>query len=356
MTDLAHGFTFPGITSRVIFGAGTLGQTAEEIGKLSRSRALVLSTPEQADAAKALAARLGGLCVGTFCDAAMHTPVAISERAVAQYRDLDADCVVSIGGGSTIGLGKAIATRTGADQIAIPTTYAGSEMTDILGETEGGQKTTRRDPSIRPEVVIYDVDLTLSLPAQMTVTSALNAIAHGVEAIYAPDANPILTLMALDAMRAFRDGLPRVADAPADKAARAQVLYGAWLCSTALGYVTMALHHKLAHVLGGSFDMPHAQTHAILLPHTAGFNAAALRDVMEPVAEIFGGSVGGGLWDFAQRTGAPMRLRDLGLSEADLDRAADIATRNPYHNPRPFDAGDIRALLQAAWEGARPET
>ncbi len=352
---LLDGFTFPGISSRVIFGRGTLAQVGPEVVRLGHRRALVLATPHQAGQAVGLAASLGNLACGMFTEAAMHTPVDVSERAVAAYRDLGADCVVAVGGGSTIGLAKAIAVRTGADQVVVPTTYAGSEMTDILGESSGGQKTTRRDPAIRPEVVIYDVDLTLTLPVALTVTSALNAIAHGVEVLYAKDGNPILSAMAVQAMGAFRTGLPAVVADPLDVEARAQVLYGAWLCSTGLGYAAMALHHKLCHTLGGSFGVPHSETHAILIPHTAAFNAVAVPDLLSPVAAVFGGSVGGGLWDFAAGCGAPLALRDLGLTETDLDRAALIATANPYDNPRPFDRTLIRALLQDAWAGTRPD-
>jgi maleylacetate reductase len=347
-------FTFAGIPSRVVFGHGTLSQVTDEVARLGRSGALVLSTPHQVADAQRLAATLGDRARGVFSEAAMHTPVEVTERAVAAFRASGADCVVALGGGSTIGLGKAIAMRTGADQVVIPTTYAGSEMTDILGETVNGAKTTRRDPAIRPEVVIYDVDLTLTLPPAMTVTSALNAVAHAVEGLYAPDRNPILSLMAVDGIAAIARSLPGVVADPQDREGRSDVLYGAWLCSTVLGHITMALHHKLAHVLGGSFGTPHADTHAILLPHTAGFNAVAVPDLMAPVAAIFGGSVGGGLWDFARTCGAPLRLADLGLTTADLDRAADIAVQNPYANPRPFGRDDIRHLLQAAWEGTRP--
>jgi maleylacetate reductase len=352
---MSRRFTFPGLSTRVIFGAGTIAQAPDEIRRLGRSRALVLSTPHQKAEAEALATRLGPLAAGVFPGAAMHTPVDVTDQALAAFRDTGADCVVSLGGGSTTGLGKAIATRTGADQVAIPTTYAGSEMTDILGETQGGEKTTRRDPSIRPETVIYDVDLTLTLPLGLTVTSALNAIAHAMEALYAPDRNPVIELMARDCLPAFRDALPRLRLDPQDSDARAEALYAAWCGSTALAYVSMALHHKLAHVLGGSFGTPHAETHAILLPHTTAFNEGAVPDLLAPIADTFGGgSAGGGLWDVAQAMGAPTRLRDLGLTEPDLDRAAEIAVRNPYANPRPFGREDIRNLLQAAWEGRRP--
>lgn len=348
-------FIFPGLTTRVIFGAGTMARAEEEVRRLGHGKALVLSTPHQKADAERLAESLGGLAVGVFAGAVMHTPVEVTERAVDAFRASGASAVVSLGGGSTTGLGKAIAVRTGADQVVIPTTYAGSEMTDILGETAAGEKTTRRSPDIRPETVIYDVDLTLSLPVGLTVTSAMNAIAHAMEALYAPDRNPVIVLMCRDAMGAFRHGIPRLIDDPRDRAARAQALYAAWCCSTALGYVSMALHHKLAHVFGGSFDTPHAETHAILLPYTTAFNEAAVPDLLRPIAEAFGGgSAGGGLWDFAQSVGSPPSLKEIGIKEADLDRAAAIAVKNAYANPRPIDPGSIRELLQAAFEGRRP--
>jgi maleylacetate reductase len=238
--------------------------------------------------------------------------------------------------------------------VVIPTTYAGSEMTDILGETAGGEKTTRRDPSILPETVIYDVDLTRSLPPSLTVTSGLNAMAHAAEALYAPDRNPIVSLMAADAIRALCLALPAIARNPDDRDARASALYGAWLCGAALGGTSMALHHKLCHVLGGSFDTPHAETHAILLPHTIGFNSAKAADLLAPISQVLGGTPGVVLFDFAASLEAPTKLKDFGLGEAELERAADIAVKNPYWNPRPFDRASLLALLRDAWEGRRP--
>jgi maleylacetate reductase len=349
-------FVFPGLTTRVVFGHGTLAQVPDEVARLGRSRALVLSTPQQEDAAQALAATLGNRAAGVFSGATMHTPVAVTEQAVAAYSASGADCVVSLGGGSTVGLGKAIAVRTGADQVVVPTTYAGSEMTDILGETAQGEKTTRRDPAIRPETVVYDVDLTMTLPVGLTVTSALNAIAHAMEAFYAPDRNPVTTALARDALPAFARAMPRLMADPQDREARADALYGAWCCSTALGYVSMALHHKLAHVLGGSFGLPHAETHAVLLPHTAAYNEDAAGGALAPIAQAFGHPrAGAALWHFAAGLEAPLRLADLGLTVADLDRAADIATRNPYDNPRPVTRDGIRALLQNAYDGQCPD-
>jgi maleylacetate reductase len=348
-------FTFKGLPGRVVFGDGTLAEAGAEIERLGRGRALVLATPGHAAAAERLAADLGTRAAGVFAGAAMHTPVDVTEAAVAAFVAAGADCVVAMGGGSTIGLGKAIAVRTGADQVAVPTTYAGSEMTDILGETAGGRKTTRRDPAIQPETVIYDVALTVGLPPALTATSGMNALAHAVEALYAPDRNPILTLMAREGIAAFGEALPVLAADPADRPARSRALYGAWLCGAVLGGTTMALHHKLCHVLGGSFGLPHAETHAVILPHAAAYNAAAAGALLAPVtAALGGGGPGAALAGLAARIGAPRALRDLGLAEADLDRAADLAVEAPYWNPRPVARAAIRRLLAAAWAGEPP--
>lgn len=347
-------FTYQGTAARIVFGNGASADVGKWVEALECRHALVLSTPHQTADAEIMAERLGPLGVGTFTEATMHTPVEVTERAVARAAELGADCVVSLGGGSTTGLGKAMAYRTDIPQVVIPTTYAGSEVTPILGQTEGGTKTTLRSPKVTPEVVIYDPELTLGLPVAMSVTSGLNAIAHAAEGLYAPDRNPITTMMAVDGMRALKEALPVLIERPRDAAAREKALYGAWLCGTVLGQVAMSLHHKICHTLGGSFDTPHAETHSIMLPHTIGFNAQAVPGLMTPITEIFGGSPGQSLYDFATSIGSPMGLKDFGLTEADLDRAADIATKNPYSNPRPLDRSSIRVLLQDAWSGTRP--
>jgi maleylacetate reductase len=340
---------------RVRFGAGVRHAVGEEMGMLGLSRALVLTTPQQAATADEFATLLGDKAVGTFTGAAMHTPVAISEEATGVARSLGADCVVAIGGGSTTGLGKAIALRTDLPQIVVPTTYAGSEATPILGQTEDGRKTTITTPKVQPEVILYDPELVRTLPVPMTVTSALNAMAHAAEGLYARNRSPLSTLMAIEGLRAFRDALPRVAASPGDLRARGETLYGAWLCGTVLGQVGMALHHKLCHTLGGSFDLPHAETHAIVLPHAIAYNEWAAVEQLAPIAEMFGASsAGGALHRFATELKAPLALRDLGLKEDDLDRAAVLATENPYWNPRPVKRAELRRLLQAAWAGEPP--
>lgn len=244
---------------RVVFGRGTLAQIGDEIRSLKCSRALILLTAAQERSARDLAVRLGGLAFGVFAGAVQHTPVAITEQAMALALESKVDCLVGLGGGSTTGLSKAIAVRTDLPQIVVPTTYAGSEATPILGETENGTKTTRSDPRILPEVIVYDVDLTLSLPLDLTVTSGFNAIAHAAEALYARDGNSLTSLLAEDGIRAINGALPRIFRNSGDEAARSDALYGAWACGTCLGTVGMALHHKLCHVLGGTFDLPHAE-------------------------------------------------------------------------------------------------
>ncbi|HQZ11761.1 MAG TPA: maleylacetate reductase, partial [Devosia sp.] len=347
-------FTYSGSPARIVFGNGARHEARASVEKLGRSRALVLSTPPQRGHAEECAAGLGDRAVGVFAGAVMHTPVEVSDEAAALARELGADCLVALGGGSTTGLGKAIAYRTGLPQVVIPTTYAGSEVTPILGQTADGRKTTLRDPKVLPQVVIYDPELTLGLPVGMSVTSGMNAIAHAAEGLYANDRNPITTLMAAEGMRALHAALPAIVVDPANLEARGNALYGAWICGTVLGSVAMSLHHKICHALGGTFDLPHAETHTVMLPHTISYNAEAVPGLLQPVSAIFGGTPGQGLYDFAAALGAPQSLRELGLAEADLDRAADEATANPYANPRPVDRQSIRTMLQAAWEGRRP--
>lgn len=347
-------FVYQSAPSRVIFGAGTVTQLAGELETLGCKRVLILSTPFQKGDADKLAGDIGPLAAGVFADATMHTPFAVTDQSLAAFDAAGADGIVSIGGGSTIGLGKAMSWRNKAPHLVVATTYAGSEVTDILGQTENGVKTTIRNPAIRPETVIYDANLTLGLPIPMSVSSGLNAIAHAIEGLYAQDRNPVTSLMAVEAIRALKDALPRIINEPRDIDARSGALYGSWLCGVVLGSVGMSLHHKLCHTLGGMLNLPHAETHAILLPHTAAFNSVAAHDALAPATALFGGDLGGGLHDFAAALGAPLALRDLGVTAADLEKAADQAVKNPYWNPREITRAGILDLLTPALNGTRP--
>ena len=353
---MLENFTFDGLPMRVVFGDGTLSELPAEVERLGCRRVLVLCTPEQRDQAAMVADRLGSAAVGVFDQATMHTPVTVTETALKVVRERDVDGVVSVGGGSTTGLGKAIALRTDLPQVAIPTTYAGSEMTPILGETKDGEKITQRTRKVLPETTIYDVSLTLTLPPTISATSGMNAIAHAVEALYAEERNPIISLMAEAAIGALARALPAIIAEPQDREARREALYGAWLCGVALGSVGMALHHKLCHVLGGSFDLPHAPTHTVILPHAVAYNTPGAPEAMARVARALGTrDAATGLYDLAQRLNAPMALSAIGMKEADLERAVTLAAARPYPNPRPLETEPLRRLLENAFFGRRPE-
>lgn len=350
-------FVFSANPARTIFGAGAIARLPKEIDRLGLRRVLVLATPQQAPVVRLFADDLGSVCAGMFAGAAMHTPVPVTETALKAVADLNVDGVVSIGGGSTIGLGKAIALRTALPQIAVPTTYAGSEMTPILGETRDGTKTTVTTPDVLPGTVIYDVDLTMSLPVALSGTSGINAIAHAVEALYARDRNPVVSLMAKEGVRALAGALPSIVRDPGDRAARSDAQYGAWLCGTCLGAVGMALHHKLCHILGGTFDLPHAETHAVVLPHALSYNAAAVPEAIEALTDALGtADPARALYELAGQVGAARSLRALGMPEHGIDAAADRALANPYWNPRALDRDAIRSCLARAWAGEAPET
>jgi alcohol dehydrogenase class IV len=353
--DTVNSFIYNSQPARVVFGAGALAHLEREIEALGAKKALVLSTPEQRASAERIAELLGSRAAGIFDRAVMHVPIETARDAREVARELGADCAVAIGGGSTTGLGKAIALDSGLPILAIPTTYAGSEMTPIYGITEGGLKKTGKDARVLPRTVIYDPELTLGLPVAMSVTSGINAIAHAAEGLYAVDTNPIMDLMAQEGIAAIGRALPAIAKNPRDIEARSDALYGAWMCGTVLGNVGMALHHKLCHTLGGSFNLPHAETHTIVLPHALAYNAAAAPQAMARIAKsLEGKSAAQAVYDLAKDNGAPVALKDIGMKEADLDRACEIAMQNQYPNPRPLERNAIRQLLQDAFEGARP--
>jgi len=348
-------FTYNAHPARIVFGSGSLSHLPEEARRLGLNRVLVLSTKEQRQSADDAARMLGAISAGVFAGAVMHTPVDVTNEAMTIVADQHIDGVVAIGGGSTIGLGKAIALRSDLPQIVVPTTYAGSEVTPIIGETKDGLKTTQTTPRVLPEVVIYDVDLTLGLPTGLSATSGMNAIAHAVEALYARDGSPVISLMAVEGVRALARSLPVIVRNPADRAARSEAQYGAWLCGTCLGSVGMSLHHKLCHTLGGTFNLPHAETHTVVLPHALQYNAPLVQGAIEALAGGLGNSDPvRALYDLAGELGAPRALKDLGMPQSGIDEATDLALSNPYWNPRPLERAGVRACIAAAWAGDPP--
>jgi maleylacetate reductase len=348
-------FTFESLPSRVIFGAGSIDTLAGEVDRLGARRVVIVGTRGRSELMQRVAILLGDRVAGAFDSAVVHVPEAVATAARQYAIENNADALVAVGGGSPIGVAKAIAMVKDIPIVAVPTTYSGSEMTPLWGITEDGAKRTGRDPRVQPRVVIYDPELTLDLPPAVSASSGMNAIAHCVEALYAPDANPITSLMAEEGIRALAESLPVIVNSSHDVAARTRALYGAWLAGAALGVVQMGLHHKLAHTLGGSFNLPHAETHAVLLPYTVQYNEAAAGEAMTRVARALGASQAAiGLFELGNRIGTPRSLAEIGMPASGLERAAELAVQKPYPNPRPVTREGVLDLLQKAFSGAPP--
>ncbi|MCW3662556.1 maleylacetate reductase [Burkholderia cenocepacia] len=350
-------FAYSPFAQRILFGNGCLSNLRNELQRLKRMRAVVLSTPHQAALAHSLLLSLEDLGAGVFSDAKMHVPVETVHRAQDYLHARQADAIVAYGGGSTIGLAKALALRAGGKLsiIAIPTTYAGSEMTTIYGITENSLKTTGRDLSVLPSTVLYDPNLTLDLPLDISLFSGVNAIAHAAEALYAHDRSPISDLLAQEGIRALVQGMPALRLDSQDPISRSHCLYGAWLCGTVLGQVTMGLHHKLCHTLGGTLDLPHAETHTILLPHSLAYNYRAVPQAMQRIEAAMGTRhAATGLYEFISKLGLPTSLRDIGMQEKDIALVCDVVMAHPYSNPREVERDSIMRLLRRAWDGSVP--
>ncbi|MCT9117155.1 maleylacetate reductase [Cupriavidus gilardii] len=355
-------FVYTGQPGRVVFRRRGVASLGEEVAALHIRRAIVLSTPQQASWALNVAETLGrDRAAGVFTEAVMHVPVEVVRKAVELAQVLNADGLIAIGGGSTIGLAKAMALQTALPIIAVPTTYAGSEMTPIWGITENNLKRTGKDLRVLPKTVIYDPDLTVGLPVDLSMASAVNAIAHAAEGLYARDGNPVISLMAEEGIRALASSMPLIRANPHNEEARGDALYGTWLCGSVLGNVGMALHHKLCHTLGGTFNLPHAEVHALILPHAIAFNTPAIGEACQRIRRALGTSesAAAGLFDLAKANGIKMALKDISvMTGADISNAVDLVLNAPYWNPRTIDEsvrGDIEKLLWNAYEGNRPE-
>ncbi|HEX6576003.1 MAG TPA: maleylacetate reductase [Gemmatimonadaceae bacterium] len=336
----------------VVFGAGSLEQLPGVIDRYGYSKVMIVSTPGRFSLTAKAESLLGDRVVAVFGGARVHVPHEIADRARRMAFDSQADVQVALGGGSAIGVSKSVALDTGIHIVAVPTTYSGSEMTPIWGLTAEGKKLTGRDPNVLPRVVIYDPDLTLSLTARVTACSGLNAIAHCVEALYAVDAAPDTSKGALEGLTLLASSLPRLAAAPDDREQRSHALRGAMLAGGALAKVQMALHHKLCHTIGGSFDLPHAETHAVLLPYTAAYNRDAAHDAMRAAALALGvEDAPSELVALSRLIDAPTSLKEIGMRETDIPRAAALAMERTYPNPAPLTEDRIRVLLEAAFVG-----
>jgi maleylacetate reductase len=342
-------FTHDVPPQRVVFAPGALSSIGDEAAHLSLTRALVIATPGSgARLGQRVVDTLGARSAGLHAHAVVHVPKAVAEAGLAAASASRADGLVAVGGGAAIGLAKAIALQTGLPILALPTTYSGSEATPIFGTTDGERKITGRDNKVLPRTIVYDPDLTLGLPASVSAASGMNAIAHCVEGLWADGRTPVTMALAAEAMRRFAKNLPAVIADGSDREARAQCLIGAWLAGTVLNAGT-ALHHKLAHVLGG-LGLPHAETHAVILPHVMRFNLDAAPEARSRLAESLGNSdAAGAVAAMLKQFPIPQRLRDLGFDAGKSEFVAgEIATAS-IKTPRPASASDVRNLLAAAY-------
>ncbi|MCX4834817.1 maleylacetate reductase [Streptomyces sp. NBC_01016] len=340
---------------RAVFAPGEAVRTVvDEVARLGSGRVLIVGGPSARALTTELSAHLTGARVHD--EVVEHVPVEAAERARAVAHEHAADALVCVGGGSATGLAKAVALTTKLPIVAVPTTYAGSEATNVWGLTRDGVKTTGVDAAVLPATVVYDASLLLTLPGALAVASGLNALAHCVDAMWGPRADPIDRAMAQEAARALSAGLPEVGAHPDRLAGHEQMLYGAYLAAVVFASAGSGLHHKICHVLGGRFDLPHAQTHAVVLPHVLALNAPHAPEAERRVAAALDAPTATeGLAALYARLDAPTSLKELGMPESGIAEAVEpVLAAVPEGNPAPVTRDRLSALLRAAWEGDIP--
>ena len=358
-TSAVRPFSYEALPGRVVFAPGARSLVDEELDRLGVSSVLVVASPHDQELVGELCRAIGARLAGRFDAVAAHVPIAVAEQARALARSVDADCVLTLGGGSATGTAKAIALELPLPIVAVPTTYAGSEMTPIWGLTEANRKTTGRSQQVLPRTVIYDPELTLAMPVSLAGPSAMNALAHCVEALYAPGANPVCSVLAGEGIRALAQGIRAVVVEPGEIGGRSLTLYGAYLAGVCLAGAGTALHHRICHVLGGAFDLPHAEMHTIVLPQVVAFLEPAAQPELRRAAEALEltttSELAGALFDLAQETGAPTALSEIGLGERQLAQAVELVLETaPPAQPRPVSSEDLTELLGNAIRGTRP--
>ncbi|GFG54192.1 maleylacetate reductase [Mycolicibacterium agri] len=352
---------------RIVFGPGRSAGLGDEVERLGARRAMIVTTPGRASMGDRFAAAISDRCVGLLPEAISQVPVELVRRGVQKAAGRGADCLVAIGGGAATGLCKGIAYESGLPIIAIPTTYSGSEMTGFCGMTSEGVKRMHESLAMCPRTVIYDAELSVELPPSTSASSAMNALAHCIDAIYLPSLSPLLAMAAVEGARIVANNLPELLASPRDIGLRNEMLYGAYLSGAALtgGF---ALQHAVAHMLGGSYGVEHGTAHAVVLPYVTAYLQQYAPQPLGRIADAVGTTdLAGYLWDLAGGAGLPVRLADVGFPAEDLDRAVHIATTadaaptdpdihdaNRAGNPAPVTDSAVRAVLQAATDGRRP--
>lgn len=352
-------FTYVGKPCRIVFGAGKVASLADEVSQLGANRAIFCCTRGRRGDVESLAQRLGELSAG-ICDIAeMYVPEPVAEEGRRFAREAEADCLISYGGGTAIGLAKLIALELDIPLITVVTTYSGSETGQGQGMLVGNRRVAHQSPRMLPKTIIYDSDLTRGLPLSVAIPSGINAMAHAVGAFFAANANPLSSLMAEEGIRAMASALPRIADNPSDGEARDLALYGAWLCGTVRTTAGLVLHHKVCHMAGNTFDLPHSETHTIVLPHSTAYNRDFAPEAMARIARALGDEnrdAPSAIYGLLQRIGAPTALKAIGMPEEGIKEVVDLILADPYPNPRPMERDALQAMLEDAWHGSPPST
>lgn len=347
-------FVYDALPGRVIFGSGRRREVGAEVVRLGVTRVLLIADGFDQALASEMANYLGEHCVGVFTEVAQHVPIALADKVRDLATRTRAQATVTVGGGSATGFGKAVALTHRLPQVAVPTTYAGSELTPIWGLTEGETKTTGRDLSVQPVTVIYDPDLTLHLPLAIAGPSAMNALAHAVEGLYGPGANPVMSALALESVRVLAKHLPRMAASPSSLDERSRVLYGAYLAGAVLAVVGTSLHHKICHVLGGLYGLDHGAMNAVVLPHALAFNAPAIPEAYDRLSGVLGSDASTALYDLARTLRTASSLSEIGFPSEGVATAAPLVAQAARDNVRQISESQARELLEACVRGIRP--
>jgi maleylacetate reductase len=348
-------FIYDALPGRVVFGNGAFARLPDELDRLGAQRILLIADRSGRTWAEQLVDAIGDRIVGEIDDVRPHVPIDDAENARRLARSAAANAIVTIGGGSATGLGKAVALDQPIPILAVPTTYAGSEMTSIWGLTSGARKETGRDPAVQPRTVVYDPVLTLGLPPTISGPSGMNALAHCAEALYAEGANPITSLMAEQGIRVLARGLPVIVADPGDLVGRGDVLGGAYLAGAAFAAAGSGIHHKICHVLGGAYDLPHAEMHSVVLPYALAHVARSQPGAIGRMAAALGSpDVPGAVFDLGRMIHAPAGLNEIGMREAHLHEAAGLIVAATAGTSLEISERDVRALLGDAFAGRRP--
>lgn len=365
-------------SQEIIFGAASLARLNEVVARYGWGKLVLCTSPSLRERGRVQEIHnlVGARLVAVRDDIQPHVQDKQILPSVTVAQEVQADAIIAFGGGSVLGMAKAISSTLRKERgddapvpiIAIPTTYAGSEMTPVYGVTHTNEtplrKVTVNDPKIVPRVVIYDPELTLDLSPELTASTGVNAFAHCIEALYSKTRNPLSSAAALDGIRHIYGALLHCVQDGSNPPARTEMLLGSHLAGLSLASVSMGIHHGVCHVLGGTANVPHGVANAIILPHAIRFNADVTAAELLPAARVMEISENGisstgviealadALFDWIRRMNIQQRLRDVGINKADLPNLAQLAfqSKTVQNNPKPVrDAAEIEALLMQAW-------